>query len=462
MQATRITTRSWEGFRGRLVGPNDPEYERVRRVWNRTVDKRPALVARCVCPEDVAMAVAYARDTELPLAVRAGGHSVAGHSTCDDGLVIDLSQMSAVDVDPERRRARVEGGALLGAFDAATQAHLLAAPAGVVAHTGLGGLVLGGGFGWLSRKYGLSIDNLAAVEVVTADGRHLRADATEHPDLFWALRGGGGNFGVATAFEFDLHHVGALRYQVSYYALDDGKALLRDWAKYMANAPDELTWVFYLRIAPPVPDVPEHLHGQPVLCGAACWVGDDVHEGDRALEAVLDHGNPQSRSRMTLPYRALQGYSFPSPVLPDRAYFKSGYLAELSDEAIDALLAAGAAMTSPMSQLEVLYLGGAISRVPDDATAFGNRSTPFVANFASAWRDPTQDERHIAWARDSYTALEPHMTGGGYVNFFNEGEPDRVVAAFGPANHERLRRVKAHYDPENLFRLNTNIVPGEG
>ncbi|WP_156819937.1 FAD-binding oxidoreductase [Pseudonocardia sp. HH130630-07] len=450
-----------ERFRGTLVRPQDADYERLRHVWNRTVDRRPALIARCVCPEDVAIAVAHARQHGLPLAVRAGGHSVAGHSTCDDGVVVDLSMMSAVDVDPQARHARVEGGALLGAFDAATQAHLLAAPAGVVAHTGLGGLVLGGGFGWLSRKHGLAIDNLTAVDVVTADGRQMRADTEHHPDLFWALRGGGGNFGVATAFEFDLHHVGAVRFAVAYHPLDDGPRVLRDWAAYMSQAPDELTWVFYLRLAPPVPDVPKHLHGKPVLCGSACWIGD-VSEGDLALEAVRDVGRPAAVATTTLPYRSLQGYSFPSPVLPDRAYFKSGYLDRLPDAAIDALLAAGASMTSPMSQLEVLYLGGAISRVPADATAFGHRTSPFVANFASAWRDPAHDSRHVAWAVDSHAALEPHMTGGGYVNFFNESEGHRTVDAFGADNLRRLRRIKADYDPDNTFRLNTNIVPGEG
>jgi FAD/FMN-containing dehydrogenase len=457
----RSTPATWEDFRGQLVGQSDPEYDRLRRVWNRTVDRHPALIARCTGPDDVAAAVAHAREHQMPLAVRAGGHSVAGHSTCDDGLVIDLSLMSSVDVSPERRWARVGGGTLLGAFDTATQAHLLAAPAGVVAHTGLAGLVLGGGFGWLSRKHGLAIDNLTAVELVTADGRLLRADHEHHPDLFWALRGGGGNFGIATAFEFQLHHVGAVRFLTAYHSLEEGAAVLRDWAKYMESAPDELTWVFYLRLAPPVPEVPKELHGRPSLCASAVWVGD-VGEGDRRLDELLKFGRPQAITKMTLPYRALQGYSFPSPILPDRAYFKSGYLASLPGEAIDTLLEQGARITSPMSQLEILHLGGAVSRVGDEETAFGNRGTPFVANFASAWRNPDEDERHIEWARQSYAALEPHMSGGGYVNFMSHGESDRVSAAFGAANHDRLRRIKATYDPDNLFRLNHNILPAEG
>ncbi|MDF4248950.1 FAD-binding oxidoreductase [Streptomyces sp. WMMB303] len=443
-------------FRGELVWPGDADYDEARRIWNGTIDRRPALIARCSGTQDVVTAVGFARRSGLVVAVRGGGHSMAGHSTCEGGIVIDLSPMNGVRVSRRRQRARTQGGCLLGAFDTATQAHMLATPAGVVSHTGLGGLVLGGGFGWLSRKYGLSIDNLVSAQVVTADGSVLTASEEENPDLFWAVRGGGGNFGVVTEFEFGLHQVGPVRFASTYYSLDEGPQVIRAWRDHMATAPDELTWALYLRLAPPLPELPAEMHGKPVICAMSCWIGDP-HEGERQLEAILPVGKPHGLTKATLPYRALQAYSFPGAVVPDRVYTKSGYLAELDDEALDTVLEHAAGIASPFTQLELLYLGGAVARVPDEATAFPNRRTPFVVNLASAWRDPTEDARHTAWARDGYRKLADKLSGG-YVNFLNPGEADRTRDSYGE-KYQRLRTVKTRYDPDNLFRLNQNIPP---
>lgn len=444
-------------FAGTLIRPEDADYEEARRVWNGAIDRRPALIARCSGTSDVVAAVNFARHTALPVAVRGGGHSIAGHSVCDDGLVIDLSPMSSVTVRRHARRARAQSGCLLGAFDTATQAHMLATPAGVVSHTGLGGLVLGGGFGWLSRTHGLSIDNLVSVEIVTADGRVLTASEEENRDLFWAVRGGGGNFGVVTAFEFDLHRVGPIRFASVYYSLEEGRQVIEAWRAHMATAPDELTWALYLRLAPPLPELPAELHGKPVICAMSCWIGDP-HEGERRLEPILQAGTPHGLTKATLPYRALQAYSFPGAVVPDRIYMKSGYLAQLSDAAIDTVLERAAAITSPFTQLEMLYLGGAVARVPEEATAYPNRRLPFVINLAAAWQKPGEDALHTAWARDGYRALKDQLSGG-YVNFMSSGEAEgRVRDAYG-AHFARLQAVKTTHDPANLFRLNQNVPP---
>ncbi|MCO1575100.1 FAD-binding oxidoreductase [Crossiella sp. SN42] len=460
MQSTQIDLAAVlrTSFRGEIVLPGDEDYDEARRIWNGTIDRRPALVARCADEDDVRAAVRLAREHGLVVAVRGGGHSMAGHSTCDGGIVIDLSAMSAVRVSKARQRARVQGGALLGAFDTATQAHMLATPAGVVSHTGLGGLVLGGGFGWLSRKYGLSIDNLVSARLVTAAGEVITASETEHPELFWGLRGGGGNFGVVTEFEFRLHRVGPVRFASVYHTLDEAPRVLRAWRDHMATAPDELTWVHYLRLAPPLPELPAELRGKPVLCSMVCWIGDP-HEGDRRIEEALSHGKRYGMTKATLPYRAVQAYCFPGGVVPDRIYTKSGYLAELPDEAIDVALAHAERIESYMTQLELLYLGGAVARVPDEATAFHNRRSPFVVNLAASWMDPTEDDRHVRWAREGHAALAPHLTAGAYVNFTNPGEAARTVEIYGGDKYARLQELKGRYDPNNLFRLNQNVAP---
>lgn len=442
---------------GPVITPADRTYDRARRVWNGMIDRRPVAIAQVTGPEDIRTAIAWAQAEELPVAVRCGGHSMAGHSTVDDGLIIDLRRMAAVTVDPDSRTATAEGGCLLGAFDTATQAHMLAAPAGVVSHTGLGGLVLGGGFGWLSRMYGLSIDNLNAAQVVLASGEVVRASAHENEDLFWGLRGGGGNFGVVTEFDFALHRVGPIRFFSGYFALEDAKHVLTTWRDYMPTAPDELTWVFYLRLAPPLPELPEHMWGTPMLCAMACWVGNPA-DGETAIEDIIAVAPCHGVTKATMPYRAVQAYAFPGAVVPERICTKSGYAAALPDALIDKALHYGSQITSPFSQLELLYLGAAVERVPTDATAYHNRDLPFVVSFAAAWNDPTRDEANISWARTGYADIEPFLAGG-YVNFMNPEEDARTEDSYGRTKYSRLQDIKRHYDPGNFFRLNPNILP---
>lgn len=442
---------------GPLIRPGDPGYDRARRIWNGTIDRRPLAIARPTGPADVQTAVNWVRTNDVPVAVRCGGHSMAGHSTCDGGLVIDLRLMSAVVVDPDAETARAEGGCLLGAFDTATQAYMLATPAGVVSHTGLGGLVLGGGFGWLSRKYGLSIDNLTSAQLILPNGEQVTASSTEHPDLFWGLRGGGGNFGVVTEFQFGLHKVGPIRFFCGYFTLDNARDVLRAWRERMPTAPDELTWVFYLRLAPRLPEIPKELWGTPVLCAMACWVGDP-NDGEVAIDEIVALAPCHGVTRATMPYRGVQAYAFPGAVVPERICTKSGYAAALPDELIDKLLHYGSRITSPFSQLELLYLGGAVARVSADETAYHNRDLPYVISFAAAWNDPARDDTNTTWARTGYADISGHLSGG-YVNFMNPEEGGRTADAYGKAKYERLRKIKARYDPDNLFRLNPNILP---
>ncbi|MBF6354480.1 FAD-binding oxidoreductase [Nocardia higoensis] len=442
---------------GPVIRPGDSGYDRARRIWNGMIDRRPLAIAKPTDLADVQAAVNWARTAAVPVAVRCGGHSMAGHSTCDDGLVIDLRLMSAVTVDPDTATATAQGGCLLGAFDTATQAYMLATPAGVVSHTGLGGLVLGGGFGWLSRKYGLSIDNLTSAQVVLASGEQVTASDAEHPDLFWGLRGGGGNFGIVTEFEFRLHRVGPIRFFCGYFTLDDAPEVLRTWRDRMPTAPDELTWVFYLRLAPPLPEIPQNLWGTPVLCTMACWVGAAV-DGEAAIDEIIALAACHGITKATLPYRGVQAYAFPGAVVPERICTKSGYAAALPDSLIDQILEYGAQISSPFSQLELLYLGGAVARVPTEFTAYHNRDLPYVISFAAAWNDPAQDVTHVSWAREGYGAITSHLSGG-YVNFMNPDEDARTVDSYGAAKYQRLREIKATYDPHNFFRLNPNITP---
>ncbi|MEV6560869.1 FAD-binding oxidoreductase [Nocardia sp. NPDC051756] len=442
---------------GPVIRPGDTGYDRARRIWNGMIDRYPLAIAKATTVADVQAAVNWARDAEVPVAVRCGGHSMAGHSTCDDGLVIDLRLMSAVTVDPDAQIARAQGGCLLGAFDTATQAYMLAAPAGVVSHTGLGGLVLGGGFGWLSRKHGLSIDNLNSAHVVLATGEHVTASPVQNPDLFWGLRGGGGNFGIVTEFEFGLHRVGPIRFFSGYFTLDDARHVLTSWRERMPSAPDELTWVFYLRLAPPLPEIPKELWGKPVLCSMACWVGAPI-DGEAAIDEIIAVAPCHGVTKATLPYRGVQAYAFPGAVVPERICTKSGYAAALPDELLDKVLHYGAQITSPFSQLELLYLGGAVARVPSEATAYHNRDLPYVLSFAAAWNDPAQDATHISWAREGYADISGFLSGG-YVNFMNPEEDDRTADSYGQTKYQRLREIKATYDPDNLFRLNPNILP---
>jgi FAD/FMN-containing dehydrogenase len=444
-------------FAGTVITPGDERYDAARAVWNGTVDARPALIAQCHAQEDIVAAVNLARTAGCPLSVRAGGHSVAGFSTCDDGVVIDLSLMRRVTVDADARTASAEPGATWADFDAATAAHGLASTGGLISTTGVAGLTLGGGIGWLQRKYGLSCDNLIAAEAVTADGSIVRASGTEHPELLWGLRGGGGNFGVVTNFVFALHPVSTVLGGLMLFPLDRGKQVLtafRDWA---AEAPDEVSMLAAINTAPPEPFVPVELIGKKVLAILGCWCGD-LDAGTAALEP-LRKMTPSVDVFGPMPYSALQGMLDGGAPRGLRNYFRGGYIADLDDEVIDVALDHGARMPSPMSQIHFHQMGGAVGRVAPDATAFSGRAAGYTYNLASTWTEPGEDALHIAANRELATALAPLSAAGAYVNFLSDGAGDRVRAAYGDALYDRLARLKREYDPANLFSRNQNIRP---
>ena len=446
------------GFAGPTFGPGDPGYDHERRVWNATVDKHPALIARCTSPEDVATAVRAARGLDVPLSVRGGGHQVAGLSVCD-GLVVDLGGMRSGVVDPVHQRARVGGGSLLGDVDALTQHHGLLAPAGVISHTGLGGLALGGGVGWTCRNFGLTSDNIVGADLVTSDGELLRIDEETDPDLLWALRGGGGNFGVVTTFELKLYEVSDVLFGQAVFELPSAPRAIAHYRELMADAPDQITAVLVLRNAPALPAVPPHLVGRPVVVINAVWSGDPA-VGEPTLRRLIEEGQPTA-SRVGL-QRYLDLQRMQDDMHPHGMYnhMKSRYLTSLDDGAIDSLVDAAASNPGDHSQIEVLRLGGAIARVPEDATAFSGREAAYIANVVATWTDPAQGSDHVRWARRTYDALDPVGTSAGYVNFLGE-EPDRARSVYAGATYDRLCRIKARVDPTNVLRGNIAVPPAD-
>jgi FAD/FMN-containing dehydrogenase len=447
-----------EHFTGSILEPGDAEYEGARAVWNAMHDRRPALIARPDSSEDVARAIAYAREHDLVVAIRCGGHSMPGHSVCDDGIVIDLRGLSAIHVDPEARRATVGGGALLGEVDRATQEHGLVVPAGVVSHTGTGGLTLGGGVGRLMRRFGLTIDSLLSAEVVTADGAILHASEIEHPDLFWALRGGGGNFGVVTEFEFALHELSELLILAMFHPLHDARKVIERGRREMIDgAPDELLWTSFLRRANEVPWMTRELVGERGIMSLVEWSGD-AEEGRPVLEAIRDELEPAAGDLAVVPFLTIQTITDDIFDHGLRTYIKAGFVDDLPGELVDALLERAEVIESPISQVELLAMGGAIARVEQDATAFPFRSARWLINIPATWRETTDDEREIAWARDTYAAVKPFLSEGNYVNFMGDDEDDTAAGAYG-ATLARLQQVKAAYDPQNVFHLNQNVTP---
>ena len=456
MTATDLET--IPGFSGDLIGPAEAGYDTARAVWNAMHDRRPALIARCRSTADVAAAIAYGRRRGLPLAVRGGGHSMPGHSTCDGGVVIDLRPMNGVAVDPGARRAVVGGGALLGEVDRATQAHGLVVPAGVVSHTGVGGLTLGGGVGRLMRRFGLTVDSLLGAELVTADGTVLRVGAQEHPELFWGLRGGGGNFGVVTEFEFALHELSELLILATFHSPGDAPAVLRRGGTEMgADAPDELLWTSFLRKAPSLPWVPETLVGRPGVMSLIEWSGA-VEDGRARLEQLRAELAPDVSSLDVVPFLEIQTITDEIFAAGKRTYIKAGFSRDLGDGLIEELCQHGGDIGSPFSQIEVLALGGAISRVDPAATAFPQRDARWLINFPATWETSDDDGEEIAWVRRAFAAAEPHLMDGRYVNFMGDDEVAGADQAYGETL-TRLREVKRRYDPENVFRLNQNILP---
>jgi hypothetical protein len=444
-------------FRGDLLRPNDPQYEPARSIWNGMVARRPGLIARCADVADVQAAVRTAAAAGVLTAVRCGGHSLAGFGSCDDGMVIDLSNMRQVAVDREARRCRFAGGCLLGTVDAATQKEGLAFPSGVVSHTGASGLVLGGGFGWLTRLHGLSSDNVEGFTLVTSNGSAIRANSKENDDLFWALRGGGGNFGVVTEFEVKLHPVTSVLLGEALCTGDDIPALVRSWRDFMPESPDNLRWSLSLRLAPNTGNVPVELRGRPAVTQAAVWVGD-TKKGRACLDHILSLCNPVAVTRKNMSFLALQTMADEEFPHGGRYYTKSGYCKALDDNTIDLMAQSLATVPSPMTQIELAYLGGVATRVAAADTAFGDRSSPFVINLLANWLEASDDASNVSWVRSLFRSLRPSMTPGVYINFMSGDEDDRVPEAYRE-RWERLVTVKSHYDPGNFFRLNQNIPP---
>jgi FAD/FMN-containing dehydrogenase len=457
LQATKIDELK-DGFTGEILLPSDGAYEGARKIWNAMIDKRPAVIARCVTTSDVVRGVNFARDNGLLLAVRGGGHNIAGNALCDDGVVIDLSKMKAARVDPAGRRVTIEGGATLADLDAATQAHGLATPVGINSTTGIAGLTLGGGFGWLSRKYGMTVDNLESAEVVTAAGQVMRASATEHPDLFWALRGGGGNFGVVTRFEFRLHPVGpGVLSGLIVYPISEAKSVLQQYRDFAAKAAEELAVWTVLRQAPPLPFLPERVHGQGIIALALIYAGDPK-QGEPLIAPLRNFGTPLGEHVGVQPYVAWQQAFDPLLTAGARNYWKSHNFSKLKDGLFDVVVAHVGKLPSPQCEIFFGAIGGATSRPAPDSAAYAHRDAQFVMNFHGRWEDPADDKRCIGWARDFFNATTPFASGGVYVNFLTADEGDRVRSAYGP-NYNRLTQVKRTYDPDNLFRMNQNIEP---
>jgi FAD/FMN-containing dehydrogenase len=463
-QSDSVTGMEIPGFRGELIAAEHADYDDARAVWNGTVDRRPRLIARCTGAADVAAGVRFARDRGLEIAVRGGGHNVAGTAVCDDGIVIDLSGMRAASVDPAERTAQVQGGALWGDVDHETQAHGLATTGGIVGHTGVGGPSLGGGIGWLMRKHGLTVDNIVEAEVVTAEGDIVRASANDHPDLFWALRGGGGNFGVVSSFRFALHPVGpTVVAGPVFWAAEDTTDVMRFYRELVADAPDELGTVIRLGTVPQLPDIIPELHLRPAIAVACCYAGP-VDDGKRVVRPLRRFGTPlvdlvgptlyvdhQSGIDDTVPH----GWHY---------YWKATNLTDLSDEVIDAVADHASRARSPRSYAAIFHMGGAVSRVPREATAYPARDVAHNMSIDAVWladEDDTVGTSETEWARGFLQALQPHRAGV-YVNFLDsDDDTSRVREAYGDDTYLRLAEIKAKYDPENVFHINKNIKPGD-
>ncbi len=446
-----------EQVRGEVITPDDEAYGSARTVYNAMIERRPAVVVRCANTGDVIATVNFARDHQLDLAVRGGGHSVPGFGTCDDGVVIDLAGMRGVRVDPAGRTARVEGGATWGDLNAATHAFGLATTGGIISTTGVGGLTLGGGIGYLARGYGLSCDNLVSADVVTADGRFLVASEKENDDLFWALRGGGGNFGVVTSFEFRLHPVKDIYGGAMFYELSDTGDVLRFYRQFIADAPEELGAFPAFQIAPPLPVIPENRHGDPFIAIVACWAGP-LDQGPRALQPFHDLAPVVAELVGPMPYPALNS-AFDALVPPGlQHYWKANFVTDLTDEAIQAHSEHGPKVPVVNSTVHIYPINGACHRVPPDATAFAYRDANFATVIAGMWPEPADNQANIGWVRDYYDATAPHSEEGGYVNFMAADDQDRVKANYR-GNYQRLLDIKRKYDRDNLFHLNQNIKP---
>ena len=448
------------GLRGELLGPDSTGYDQARSLWNGMIDRKPGLIVECVGAADVIRSVNFARENGLLVSVLGAGHNIAGSASCDGGFMISLRKMNSVRVDPKARVATVGPGTTLGEFDLEAQAFGLATPVGINSTTGIGGLTLGGGFGWMSRKHGLTADNLISADLVTASGEYLRVSEEENPDLFWGIRGGGGNFGIVTSFEFQLHPIGPeVLSGLIVHPFSDAGSVLKYYRDFAAAAPDELTVWAVMRKAPPLPFLPEEVHGTEVLILACLYTGD-MAEGEEALRALRDFGTPIAD--VISPHKFTDFQTAFDPLLMEghRNYWKSHDFLELSDGLLDAVLPFVAKLPNPASEVFFAQMGGATNRVPADATAYRHRDAEFILNVHGRWDDAREDDLCVSWARELFQAAEPFATGGVYVNFMTEEEDDRVQSAYGDA-YTRLAQLKAKYDPSNFFRLNQNIRPAK-
>lgn len=446
------------GLRGTLLQPEDKDFDEVRQIWNAMIDKKPRIIVRCAGVADVLRSVAFARDHGLLVAVRGAGHNIAGNAVCEGGLMIDLSLMRSVRVDPQSKRAYVEPGATLGDLDHESQAFGLATPLGINSTTGVAGLTLGGGFGWLSRKYGMTVDNLISADVVTADAELLRASSNENSDLFWGIRGGGGNFGIVTNFEFQLHPVGPeVLSGLIVFPIDQAKSVLGRYRDFVETMSEELNVWVILRKAPPLPFLPPEVHGKEVVVLALCYAGD-VEKGMTEIEPLRSFGQVLGEHVGAQPFTAWQSAFDPLLAPGARNYWKSHNFSQLSDGLLDTAVEYAGKLPSPHCEIFFGVMGGQVSRVSAEATAYSHRQSKYILNVHGRWETAEEDARCIAWARELFTAAAPHATGGVYVNFLTEEEGDRIAAAYGPS-YKRMVELKNKFDPTNLFRLNQNIKP---
>ena len=445
-------------LRGELLRPGDGGYEEARHVWNGSVNRFPALIARCAGVADVIAAVKFARETGLPVAVRGGGHSFPGLSVCDGGLVVDLSPMKGIRVDPVSRTARAQAGVLLGELDRETQEFGLAVPAGIVTHTGLAGLTLGGGIGWLMRKYGLTIDQLLSVDLITAEGDFVKASASENSDLFWGVRGGSGNFGIVTEFEFRLNPVGPMVLAGPiFWLMEESPEVLRFYREWIADCPDELMTIVVQRRAPPLPAVPRDLVGKHVLGVVCCYAGS-IDEGKEFLRPLKEFGSPVLDLCMPKPFVVHQAMLDPAFRPGCWYYVRSCDVAELNDEVIDVVVEYGDQISSPITSIALWQMGGAVARIGDNETAFNGRTAGHTFNINGNSESAAGFDEEREWARSYWSALSPYHTSV-YVNFLMEEGEERVRQAYGTEKYERLRTLKRRWDPDNFFRFNQNIKP---
>jgi len=443
-------------IKGSVVRPEDSNYDEVRKIWNAMIDRRPAAIVQCADSADVQRAISFAGENRLELTIRGAGHNIAGNAICENGMMIDLSTLRKVSVDANKRRALVDPGATLGDFDAAAQAHGLATPVGINSTTGIAGLTLGGGFGWLTRQHGLTIDQLLSAEVVTADGQKRVASEKENADLFWALRGGGGNFGVVTKFEFALHPVGPeVLAGLLVFPLQEGKQVLSRYREFMKSAPEELNVWIVMRKAPPLPFLPETVHGKEVVVFAVFYAGD-LAKGQKLVDQVRGFGSLQGEHVGPAPYANWQQAFDPLLTAGARNYWKSHNFTELSDGIFNTMIEYAGKLPSPHCEVILACISGAANRVAPDATAYRHRDAKFIMNVHGRWESPADDQKCIAWSRELFKAASPFASAGAYVNFMTEEEGDRVAAVYG-ANYQRLSEIKRKYDPNNLFHFNQNI-----